>query len=60
MAQVSLNIWLSGLVIACYITKVPLSHEVAVELTRYLANEQRRGLTSRDQGWGLCVHLSQI
>ncbi|KAG0149788.1 hypothetical protein CROQUDRAFT_653055 [Cronartium quercuum f. sp. fusiforme G11] len=44
-----------GLVIACYITKIPFSREVTQELARYLANEQRSGKSPRDQGWGLHV-----
>ncbi|GAA5933642.1 lanosterol synthase ERG7 [Sporobolomyces koalae] len=42
-----------GIVIAMYITKVPIPQEWRVEMTRYLANMQRSGPDERDQGWGI-------
>lgn len=41
-----------GFVITWYITKTPIPDEWRVEITRYLANFQRKGGES-DQGWGM-------
>jgi len=43
---------LPGIIIAMYITKVPIPEEWKIEITRYLSNLQRKG-DEKDQGWGM-------
>ena len=41
-----------GMVIALYATKTPIPQEWKIELSRYLANIQRKGGLG-DDGWGM-------
>ncbi|GAA5981225.1 hypothetical protein JCM11641_005617 [Rhodosporidiobolus odoratus] len=43
---------LPGIIIALYVTKTPIPQEWKVEITRYLANMQRKG-DEDDLGWGI-------
>ncbi|KAK4048854.1 Lanosterol synthase (Oxidosqualene--lanosterol cyclase) [Microbotryomycetes sp. JL221] len=45
---------LPGIVIAMYVTNIPIPQEWSIEITRYLANLQRQG-GADDQGWGIHI-----
>lgn len=50
---------LSGLIIACYASRVDLPAEWKSEMARYLKNHQRQQ-GPQDSGWGMCVPLRSL